>query len=368
MAHNIYNDGTKDCMFVVGNRDAAWHRLGQRTPNAVNWEQAMKLAGLDWKVLKQQNYARQPIAPYTPVPVQGWTVFRSSDNAELGQVGPDYVVKQNEDCFKFVDTLLEANGGAHYDSAGALGNGARIWCAVRVPKADINVLGEDKQETYLVFTTSHDGSMSHTVKLTCVRVVCQNTLQASLNDAGAMLRVKHTRNADARLADASRLMTGVVQDAKQLETKLNTLARRRMTRESMVTVLNRLFPQAADAAVNQTRRSNMLADVLSLYESNDRDAIPAIRGTAYNLLNAITEYTDHIRTARITDAKPDGYTLAQARAESAVSGSGDKLKTQALAVIDECTESSPDASFNVAGTYAGGITDAEFARQLGIKL
>lgn len=366
MAHNIYNDGTRDCMFVVGDRDAAWHRLGQRTPNAVNWEQAMVLAGLDWQVIKQQNYARNPKGDV--VPVTSWSVFRSSDNAELGTVGPDYVVKQNADCFKFVDTLLEANGGSHYDSAGALGNGARIWCAVRVPKADITVAGDDKHESYLVFSTSHDGSLSHTVKLTSVRVACQNTLQASLSDAGAMLRVKHTRNADARLQDASRLMTSVTVDAKALEAKLNTLAQRRVTRQSMVTILNRLFPQSETVSGTTTRRDNILTDVLSLYESNDRDAIPGIRGTAYNLLNAVTEYTDHVRTARITDAKPDGYTLAQARAESAVTGSGDRLKSQALAVIDEVTTDAPSHSTEVRVTgLPTFMSDSDFMRALGIK-
>lgn len=267
-----------------------------------------------------------------------------------------------------MDTLLEANGGAHYDSAGALGNGARIWCAVRVPKADILVAGEDKQETYLVFTTAHDGSMAHTVKLTAVRVVCQNTLQASLSDSGAMLRVKHTRNADARLADASRLITGVTVDARALETKLNTLARRRMTRQSMVTILNRLFPQAEDASASTTRRQNILSDVLALYESNDKNAIPSIRGTAYNLLNAVTEYTDHVRTARITDAKT-GYTLTQARAESAVSGSGDKLKSLALATIEEVTTDAPETGpSNRLTGQTWGMSDADFAKALGIKL
>jgi len=60
MAHNIYNDGEKDCMFVVGKREDAWHLLGQRVEQAVSWEQAVTLAGLDWKVAKQLNYARTP--------------------------------------------------------------------------------------------------------------------------------------------------------------------------------------------------------------------------------------------------------------------------------------------------------------------
>jgi len=202
MAHNIYNDGTKDCMFVVGKREDAWHMLGQRCDSAVTWEQAVTLAGLDWTVSKQQNYCRQLPTPDAPqgkvVPTDSYTIVRSSDNAQLGTVGPDFTVKQNSECFRFVDTLLEANGGAHYDSAGALGNGSKIWCAVRVPKADINPVPGDSHESYLVFATAHDGSMAHTVKLTTVRVVCQNTLNSALSGEGAIFRVKHTQAADVR--------------------------------------------------------------------------------------------------------------------------------------------------------------------------
>jgi phage/plasmid-like protein (TIGR03299 family) len=284
MAHNIYRDSTgKDCMFVVGDRKAAWHELGQRVDGAVSWTEAMTLAGLDWKVVKNQNYCRN--AQGKVMPTKSYTIYRDSDNAELGTVGEGFTVRQNDQHFQFVDALLEANGGSHYDSAGALGNGARIWCAVRVPKADITVAGIDKSETYLVFATAHDGSMAHTAKLSSVRVVCQNTLSAAMSDEGACFRVKHTRNADARLDRAKQALTGVTMDAKRLEDKLNLLAARRLTRDTMVMALDRLFPKPKEetaSPASQTKRENLLADVLALYESNDKDAFPIVRGTAYN--------------------------------------------------------------------------------------
>jgi phage/plasmid-like protein (TIGR03299 family) len=368
MAHNIYRDQTgKDCMFVVGQREDAWHMLGQRCDSAATWEQAVDLAGLNWKVFKQRNYARQPMSAKV-VETDSYTVFRDSDNAQLGTVGPEYTVKQNAECFQFVDTLLEANGGAHYDSAGALGNGARIWCAVRVPRADIAV-GDDKHESYLVFTTSHDGSMSHTAKLTTVRVVCQNTLNSALSSEGAMFRVKHTAQADARLDRAKQLMTGIVVDAKSLETKFKQLAARRMTRESMVAVLNRLFPAPKEENANTTRRENVLTDVLGLYAGNDNGAFPEIAGTAYNLLNAVTEYTDHFRSARITGSRQgQGYSVPQARAENAVSGTGDRLKNSALAVIDKVTEVAENQHVPFDQPILSPMDDAQFLKQLGIRL
>ena len=367
MAHNIYNDGTKDCMFVVGAREDAWHLLGQRCDKAATWEQAVELSGLNWKVYKQRNYARQP-ASGKVVETDSYTVFRDSDNAQLGTVGPEYTVKQNRECFQFVDTLMEANGGAHYDSAGALGNGSRIWCAVRVPKADIAVTPTDKHESYLVFTTAHDGSMAHTAKLTTVRVVCQNTLNSALSSEGAMFRVKHTAQADVRLDRAKQLMTGITVDAQALETKLQQLARRKMTRESMVTILNRLFPAPKEQDANTTRRENVLTEVLNLYSSNDNGAVPEIAGSAYNLLNAVTEYTDHYRSARITDSR-QGMSQPQARAENAVSGTGDRLKNSALAVIDEVTGSDEGRLMShIDSPILSPMDDAQFLKALGIRL
>lgn len=363
MSHNIYNDGTKDCMFVVGKREDAWHMLGQRCDSAVSWEQAVQLAGLNWRVAKQRNYARNPLGKV--VETDSYTIFRDSDNAQLGTVGPEFTIKQNEDCFRFVDTLLEANGGSHYDSAGALDNGAKIWCSVRVPKADIAV-GADRHESYLMFATAHDGSMAHTVKLTTVRVVCQNTLNSALSGAGEMFRVKHTKSADVRLNRAKELMTGVTMDAVRLQDKLRTLAQRKMTRESMVTVLNRLFPAPKEDNANTTRRENVLTEVLGLYASNDSGAFPEIAGSAYNLLNAVTEYTDHFRSARITDSRK-GMSVEQARAENAVSGTGDRLKSTALAVIDEVTAEAANTHVPFDSPILSPMDDAQFLRALGIK-
>lgn len=367
MAHNIHIDATgKECMFVVGKREDAWHLLGQRTDSAATWEQALELAGLNWEIIKNQNYARSGNQRESPVvPVDSYSIFRSTDNVCLASnLGAGYVVKQNRDCFKFVDTLLEANGGAHYDSAGALGNGAKIWCAVRLPSADFSI-GFDKHEAYLLFTTAHDGSMAHTVKLTHVRVVCQNTLNMALRsaDGEAMFRVKHTKNAEIRMDRAKDLMTGVKQDAQALQLKLTQLANRKMTRETMIAVINRLFPAPKEENANTTRRENVITEVLGLYANADGNAFPEQRGTAFNMLNAVTEYADHFRTARQT-ADRAGQSLQTLRAENAVVGSGDKLKLSALAVIDEITT---DTS-NTADAIINPMDDAQFLKEMGISL
>lgn len=359
MAHNLYNDGTKDCMFVVGKQEDAWHMLGQRCDAATTAQHAMQLAGLDWTVAKQQNWC-MPTNGKKAIVAPSYSIVRSSDDAIIGTVGEGFAIRQNYQHFEFVDALLEANGGSHYDSAGALGNGATIWLSVRIPKADFSI-GDDAHKAYMMFCTAHDGSLAHTAKLTDVRVVCNNTLHAALKDGEKMFRVKHTKNADSRLDSVKSLMTGVVQNAQSLRDKLNTLANRKMTRESFQNVLNKLFPAPKDENATTTRRDNVLREIAELYFDNDGNTFIEQRGTAYALLNAVTNFADHRRTARITD-KRSHLTLTQARAESAVMGSGDKLKTSALAVIDEMTTDAPSVTSNTSERFTNPMNDANFTK------
>jgi hypothetical protein len=168
----------------------------------------------------------------------------------------------------------------------------------------------------------------------------------ALGTNGAMARIRHTKNALERVERAKKYMDTVKDASRSLAEKLNILGTRRMTRESMKGILDKLFPVSKDAGgapvANQTRRENILSDVLKLYESNDGDANPSIRGTAYNLLNAVTEYTDHLRTSRVSDDKAGaGYTQDRARADSAYFGSGEALKQRALEVILTDTAGNP---------------------------
>lgn len=338
MAHMIWEQNGRHQMFVVGDRSAAWHHLGQRTDKAVNWKEAMQLAGLDWTVMKRPLFARSNSTgtELFEIPDQVG-IFRDSDGAYLGTVGDGYEPIQNIRAFEFIDTLLESIDGAHYDSAGALQRGNIIWVSATVPMG-FEVTPGDRHETYLNFSTSHDGSLKARGKLMTTRVVCWNTLSSGLKESSAEFSVKHTASAESKFAAARELMQGVRQNVATLTEKLRTLASRRMTRDTMVDVMDRLFPKAKKE--KSTRRDNVVKDVLAAYESNDRNAFPEQRGTAFNLLNAVTEYTDHQRTARVTDAKAN-YTVQQARAESAVFGSGDALKTRALDLILETTAGNP---------------------------
>ena len=94
MAHMI------ETMFSV--REKPWHGLGTIVMEAPASAEALKLAGLGWKVVQEPVYTdnRELIKGYK-------ANVRSSDRRVLGVVSDRYKVVQNTDAFSFTDELLD---------------------------------------------------------------------------------------------------------------------------------------------------------------------------------------------------------------------------------------------------------------------
>lgn len=305
-------------------RNSAWHELGEVTGRFMTWRELYVKAQADYEVFKAQlEYQGKLIDSYG-------TFRRNKDGSErfLSNVGKDYNVIQHTAGFELADELVASIDGAHYETMGTLNYGAIVWGQID-PNVSIRV-GDDVSDVLLTFHTSHDGTKAFDIYETIYRVVCRNTLRAgSLKRLAQSLRVRHTKNSDARISDLKAGIADIRATAMTMQERLQFLATREQTRESMTTILNRLFPKVKDTEgedKDSTRRTNILAQVLSLYESNDNNAFPEQRGTSYNLLNAITNYVDHDRVSR---------GAGSTRAESATFGTGAALKSKALELITE---------------------------------
>lgn len=339
MSHNIMQRNGKYAM-AAARGVAVWHELGQRVGETATWREMAEAADLLWSIIVKDVFSR---APHTneviKLPdVRG--IFRTDDGHYLGSVGKIWEPIQNAEAFEWVDTLLDCLGGAHYLTAGALGGGEKVWTLAKIPM-DFSVAEEaDKHETYLLFTTAHDGTGAAKVKLVVTQVVCNNTLDMALGEAGEEISIRHTKAAKERMDRAVKLMKGTQATVSDLKAKLTALAERKLTKETTVSILDRLFPKMKDIdgkEVDTTRRDNIVSGVLQCFESNNNNAFPSVAGTGYNLLNAVTEYTDHLRSARGSSNDNGSTTKETNRAVSAMFGSGSKLKQQALEVILEQT-------------------------------
>ena len=99
-------------------REPAWHGMGVVIKDAPDSKTAIKVAGLDWKVLQ---------APMCAMPDdedEGFFTdllcnYRDTDHAILGFVSDRYEIVQNEEAFEFTDSLLD-NDDVKYETAGSL--------------------------------------------------------------------------------------------------------------------------------------------------------------------------------------------------------------------------------------------------------
>lgn len=162
-----------------------WHGLGTQVNPDISIEEMLLAAKLGWGVNKCPVQALIPQADgtmLTKLVQDQYALTRDSDNSVLGIVGEDYKPLQNKDAFEFFRDFLQA-GDMQLETAGSLKEGRSVWGLCKL-KNDIVVntkKGSDITQPYLLLSTGHDGKQSLIIKLTSVRVVCNNTLTLSLN-------------------------------------------------------------------------------------------------------------------------------------------------------------------------------------------
>ena len=108
------------------------------------------------------------------LPDHARTVDREKEAVALGLVSNRYVPLQNIEAFSFFEPFIH-NGWAQFHTAGALGNGERVWVLAKLD-GQIVIGKDDAIDRYLLLSNKHDGTGAVSIRFTPIRVVCQNTL------------------------------------------------------------------------------------------------------------------------------------------------------------------------------------------------
>ncbi|MGH7571550.1 MAG: DUF932 domain-containing protein [Gemmatimonadota bacterium] len=290
MAHELEIRNGEASMMYVG--DVPWHGLGTRLDGPATAAQAIRVARLDYRVEKRPLYA---MTPSGPVRVPGRFAIARRDRGKpdgpiFGIVGQGYRPLQNVEAFGFFDGIV-GPGRAIYHTAGALGQGERIWILARLP-GEIRVIGDDVAEKYLLLSNSHDGSSSVQIKFTPVRVVCQNTLTMAIQQ-GPAVRVLHRKSLQRDL-DRAQEALGIIQKRFDgIAEEFQALARISVGENRLEEYLARVFPEPGDPS-DVSRMMRVRRDRLwSRYFFEDGQSLPEARGTLWAAYNGVTEYVDH---------------------------------------------------------------------------
>lgn len=301
--------------------EAPWHKLGNELPPNQPIEVWAKKAGMDWRICEtpvryvtEQAGALGSIMSFDEQKV----LYRSDNHKPLSVVSDRYQVVQPQEVLEFYRDLTEISG-FELETGGVLKDGKKFWALAKMGKEAV-LKGNDVVKGYLLLATSCDGTLATTATPTSVRVVCKNTLTIALNGASGAIKVPHSTNFDAQAV--KRQLGVAVSHWDSFMYRMKTLSERKVkSHEAMNYFLKVLCQTDSLDNSNVLTNERALKKVQSIYEGNGRGAeLTAANGTAWGLLNSVTEFVDHEKQAR----SPGN------RLDSAWFGQGASLKQRAL--------------------------------------
>ena len=307
MAHNINRNilTGEDAFFSV--KEKAWHGLGKIVEEYPTSEEAIIFAGLDYEVIKK------PIQTMDLEEIKSYFATVRTDTAKtLGVVGSKYEVVQNRTAFSFFDALVNNGEGIKYETAGALGDGERIFITAKLPEL-IKVGRNDLIEQYIFLTTSHDGSGSIMAAFTPIRIVCNNTLNMALNNNSNAVYIKHTANAEMKLNEATHIIQISETTSELMKTVFNKWAKVRVTDKELKKLISlamspnkEVFKAIAtdDKAFEFSQQfQNVCSNVFSYAMNSPTQQMETTEGTLFGAYNSITGYYQNVNSYKDSNSK-----------------------------------------------------------------
>lgn len=289
MAHEIYTNEMTGLAEIAYVGDKPWHGLGQELQNGASIEQWVEAAQMDWEVVGS------PVEFKTADGIKKFTgqqvLHRSDTFKPLSVVSDDFKVVQPKEVLEFFRDLVEI-----YDMklsvAGVLFNGKRFWATAETGRVG-EVLPGDEVRGQLVLMTGVDGTLATSAKFVSTRVVCNNTMQIAMTENGA----RQARRTHRQTFDASevKLDLGLLDNAwSDYMESMRKLTAVKMNDDAAFKFFKQLAGKEAeqDQDADVSRATARAVDDL-MYRLRHGLGADSGRGTAWNVLNAVTEKYTH---------------------------------------------------------------------------
>ncbi len=313
MAHLV------ETMAYVGS--TPWHGLGNQLTENQPLDVWAKEAGMDWTIREAPVRFIAGNDAYTGSIMtfpENKVLFRSDNNAPLSVVSQRYQVVQPSEILEFYRDLTEVSG-FELETAGVLKGGRKIWALAKTGQS-MALKGNDVTNGYILLATACDGTLATTAQFTSIRVVCNNTLAVALaNGNRGVVKVPHNTSFDAQ---AVKKQLGISVSAwDEFMYGLKNLSERKVKPAEAQNYVWRVFNDGGNKSSTSSSNERAMAKVMALFEGGGQGAdLSSAKGTAFGLLNSITEFVDHERRA----LNPDN------RLDSAWFGQGAAIKQKAL--------------------------------------
>ena len=178
-------------------------------------------------------------------------------------------------------------------SAGLLQNGGVAWVSIELPE-NIDTPAGFSIRPQLLATTSHNGSLATTFKMTATAVVCDNTLSWGLSNSGQMFKARHSKHSGFKLQTAREALDLVHVAGDDVVTAIDKLSNVTISDLQFERIVNKLVPMPSLATSNQagvTRAENKQDRLRSLWQSDHR--VKPWRNTALGVVQATNTFNHH---------------------------------------------------------------------------
>ena len=296
-----------------------WHGLGNLLTRKQPIEVWEKQAGMNFHIWESPvRFAAE--GAVTPGGIKVYpeqkVLYRSDTKAPLSVVSNRYQVVQPREILEFYRDLTEVSG-FELETAGVLKEGRKLWALARTNQT-ATLKGNDTVHGYLLLATACDGTLATTAQFTSIRVVCANTLAVALAGSGNAVKVPHSTQFDAQ---AVKKQLGIsVSSWDAFMYRMKALSERKVKSQEAEAYFLRVFTDQ-QTVTEGMQNERAMRRALALYEGSGRGStLSAAKGTAFGMLNAVTEFVDHERRAKSVEHRLD----------SAWFGQGAALKQKAL--------------------------------------
>ena len=315
MAHDLAENLTTGRKAVFSVKETPWHGEGFVIDTPPTWDEAMRLSGADYDVVTEPVYvtgeARTVIGgandgervPSFVQSAKGRAVVRTDTRDVLGIVTEQYRPIQNREAFEVLKPLIDG-GVATIETGGVLGTGEDAWLMVKfiVDDPTVREAFGDEIVPFGLITNNHNAKRRAVVKPSAERVVCRNTLDASLSDRfrDVSVAIVHRGMARQRLVEAAETMfSGLVERYVIIAEQFTALKGRILTAaEFERAVLDVLAPMPKAKEDRSMKREAGLVerveakrDVLKGLWSGGRGHVGD--SSAWEAYNAAAEALDH---------------------------------------------------------------------------
>ena len=346
MSHELtMKRGTAEMAYVG---ELPWHGLGQQLDPAAAIDEWIEAAGMDWTIRRAKlNYFADRAEIDQRFVEDEVALIRSDTGEKLGIVSSDYQIVQPYEVLEFFRDLVDESG-FKIETAGTLFGGKRFWALAKITQATL--AGWDQIGGYMLLSTSADGSRATEGQECVTRVVCNNTIRMAWGEqVKNKIRITHRERFNHQKV---KQQLGLVTEHFDVFTKAaQALAKKKVSEAAAEEfVLKLLRPTAETTAMVKAATSDdsfealLQRPLVSTLESEEEVSIrrprgadkildlfmgegmgaagKGAKGTAWGLLNAVTEYVDHHTNGKTEDHIVDRMLW----------GTGADLKEEAMAL------------------------------------